>query len=105
MGGRSGEGLPCLIHYGVRIFPNPARCRCCDPGCRPVRCPDGRDALVAELQDRIDSLQDQLHVMNQALSSRDNQITELVIVVRQTQAMLPPPAAERKSWWRRFWES
>ena len=43
--------------------------------------------------------------MNQALSSRDNQITELVTVVRQTQSLLPPPAAERKSWWRRFLES
>jgi len=67
--------------------------------------PDGRDVLVAELQDRIDNLQEQLRSMNQALSSRDNQITELVTVVRQTQAMLPPPAAEHKSWWRRFWES
>ena len=64
--------------------------------------PDGRDVLVVEMQDRIYSLQEQLRVMNQALSSRDSQITELVTVVRQTQAMLPPPAAERKSWWRRF---
>ena len=37
--------------------------------------------------------------MNQALSSRDNQITELVTVVRQAQAMLPPPPAERRRGW------
>jgi len=66
--------------------------------------PDGRDVLVVEMQDRIYSLQEQLRVMNQALSSRDSQITELVTVVRQTQAMLPPPTTERKSWWRRFLE-
>ena len=68
--------------------------------------PDGRDLLLVELQDRIYSLQEQLRVMNQALSSRDNQITELVIVVRQTQAMLPPPAAEperRRGFWSWLW--
>jgi len=55
--------------------------------------------LVESLQDQISSLKDQLRVMNQALSSRDNQITELVTVVRQTQAMLPPPPAERRRGW------
>ena len=68
--------------------------------------PDGRDVLVVEMQDRIYSLQEQLRVMNQALSSRDNQITELVTVVRQTQAMLPPPPTEperRRGFWSRLW--
>ena len=44
--------------------------------------------LVTSLQDQIASLQEQLRVMNQALSYRDNQITELVAVVRQQQAMI-----------------
>ena len=69
--------------------------------------PDGRDVLLVELQDRIYSLQEQLRVMNQALSSRDNQITELVTVVRQAQAMLPPPPAEpeRRGWLARLFRS
>ena len=58
--------------------------------------------LLVELQDRIYSLQELLRVMNQALSSRDNQITELVTVVRQTQAMLPPPAEPERR--RGFWQ-
>ena len=44
--------------------------------------------------------------MNLAVSSRDNQFTELVTVVRQTQAMLPPPPAEperRRSFWGWLW--
>ncbi len=58
--------------------------------------------LVQSLQDQISSLKDQLRVMNQALSSRDNQITELVTVVRQQQAMLPPPQVQRRRWWQIF---
>ena len=61
--------------------------------------------LVQAFQDQIASLQDQLRVMNQALSSRDNQITELVTVVRQQQAMLPPPPAQRRSWLARLFRS
>ena len=40
------------------------------------------------------SLQEQLRVMNQALSSRDSQINEFLIVTRQAQAALPLPEAE-----------
>jgi len=63
--------------------------------------PDGRDVLVVEMQDRIYSLQEQLRVMNQALSSRDKENLELVTVIRQQQ-MLPAPAAEperRRGFW------
>jgi len=57
------------------------------------------NGLVVVLQDQITSLHDQLRMMTQQVSSRDNQITELITVVRQQQAMLP---AGRRSWWRRL---
>ena len=55
--------------------------------------------MVEILQSQITGLQDQLRTMNQALSSRDNQITELVTVVRQTQAMLPAPKPQPRRRW------
>ena len=62
--------------------------------------------LVQSLHGQITTLQDQLKVMNQALSSRDNQITELVTVVRQTQAMLPPPPpAQHRGWLAKLFRS
>ncbi len=67
--------------------------------------PDGRDTLVAELQDRVDNLQDQLRVMNQALTSRDKENLELITVVRQAQAMLPAPEAQRRGWLARLFRS
>jgi len=86
------------------------------PSSTPAAIPDGVPAsgedggtlreMVEILQSQITGLQDQLRTMNQALSSRDNQITELVTVVRQTQAMLPPPAAEperRRGFWSWLW--
>lgn len=61
-----------------------------------------KDPLVTALQDQINGLQEQLRTMNQALSSRDNQIVELITVVRTTQAMLPAPEAQRRRWWQIF---
>ncbi len=61
--------------------------------------------LLNAFQAQIDHLQEQVKSLNHQLTVKDNQISELLIVTRQAQAMLPPPAAERKSWWRRFWES
>ncbi len=85
------------------------------PSGTPAAIPDGVPApgedsgtlreMVEILQSQIAGLQDQLRVMNQALSSRDNQITELVTVVRQTQAMLPAPEAQRRSWLARLFRS
>ncbi len=68
--------------------------------------PDGRDELLDQLRSQIHDLKNQLMVMNGSLSSRDNQITELVTVVRQTQAMLPPPPTEperRRGFWGWLW--
>ena len=62
--------------------------------------------LVQSLQDQIHTLKDQLRVMNQALSSRDKENLELVTVIRQTQAMLPPPPTEperRRGFWGWLW--
>ena len=62
--------------------------------------------LVQSLQDQIYTLKDQLRVMNQALSSRDKENLELVTVIRQTQAMLPPPPTEperRRGFWGWLW--
>jgi len=56
--------------------------------------------LVDVLQDQVASLQEQLRQLGQQVSSRDSQITELITVVRQQQAMLPAP--KRRGWWR-FW--
>jgi len=71
------------------------------PADAPADAPAENTLLIA-LQGQIASLQEQLRVMNQALSSRDKENLELVTVIRQQQ-MLPAPATERKSWWRRFW--
>jgi len=62
--------------------------------------------LVQSLQDQIHTLKDQLRVMNQALSSRDKENLELVTVIRQAQAMLPPPPTEperRRGFWGWLW--
>jgi len=61
--------------------------------------------MVEILQSQITGLHDQLHTMNQALSSRDNQIVELITVVRQTQAMLPPPPAQHRGWLAKLFRS
>ena len=59
-------------------------------------------ALVATLQGQVTNLQEQLRVMNQALSSRDNLVSELTVVIRQQQTMLPAPEARRRRWWQIF---
>ncbi len=53
-------------------------------GVQPVQ--DARDAHIRTLQSE--------------LSIKNRQIEELLIVVRQTQAMLPAPQEESRSWWR-----
>ena len=58
--------------------------------------------LVATLQGQVANLQEQLRVMNQALSSRDNLVSELTVVIRQQQTMLPAPEARRRRWWQIF---
>jgi len=91
----SGDRAPADAPANNGVAPAPA------PVNAPASTTDApaENGLVVVLQDQIVGLQDQLRVMNQALSSRDNQIVELITVVRQTQAMLPPP---RRSWWRRL---
>lgn len=82
------------------------------PSGTPNAIPDGVPApggdngtlreMVEILQSQITGLQDQLRTMNQALSSRDKENLELVTVIRQTQAMLPPPPTEperRRGFW------
>jgi len=105
-----GKGWRWLIEVAADDAPATAPA---NNGDAPASAP-AENPLVTALQDQIAGLQEQLRVMNQALSSRDNQIVELITVVRTTQAMLPPPApesqppapaTERKSWWRRFWDS
>jgi len=62
--------------------------------------------MVEILQSQITTLQDQLRVMNQALSSRDKENLELVTVIRQTQAMLPPPPpAQHRGWLAKLFRS
>jgi len=60
-----------------------------------------QDPLITALQEQIAGLQEQLRVMNQALTSRDKENLELVTVVRQSQAMLQAPEARaRRPWWK-----
>jgi len=54
---------------------------------------DGKDGVIAELRDRVASLETQI-------SQKDHQLTEMLVVVRQSQAMLQ--AAPARPWWR-FW--
>ena len=58
--------------------------------------------LVATLQEQVTNLQEHIRVMNQALSSRDNLVSELTVVIRQQQIMLPAPEARRRRWWQIF---
>jgi len=52
---------------------------------------DGKDGVIAELRDRVASLETQI-------SQKDHQLTEMLIVVRQSQAMLQ--AAPARPWWK-----
>jgi len=62
-------------------------------------------ALLNAFQAQIDHLQEQVKSLNHQLTVKDNQISELLIVTRQTQAMLPPPPAaeRRRSFWGWLW--
>lgn len=51
---------------------------------------DGKDEVITELRDRVASLETQI-------SQKDHQLGEMLIVVRQTQAMLAAPA---RPWWK-----
>ena len=53
----------------------------------------GKDGVIAELRDRVASLETQI-------SQKDHQLGEMLIVVRQSQAMLQAP--QGRPWWR-FW--
>jgi len=85
------------------------------PSGTPAAIPDGVPAqgggsdtlreMVEILQGQITTLQDQLKVMNQALSSRDKENLELVTVIRQTQAMLPPPPPQHRGWLAKLFRS
>jgi len=52
---------------------------------------DGKDGVIAELRDRVASLETQI-------SQKDHQLTEMLVVVRQSQAMLQAPPA--RPWWK-----
>ena len=58
------------------------------------------DDIVPVMQSQIQTLQDQVQLMGQQLDTKDHQISELLTVVRQAQAMLPAPKASRRHWWR-----
>ncbi len=62
------------------------------------------NGLVAALQSQIFGLHEQVISLTQQLSIKDSQISDLLVVIRQAKAMLPPPA-EQKGWLRRLWES
>ncbi len=59
-----------------------------------------RNGLVAALQSQIFGLHEQVKSLTQQLSIKDSQISDLLVVIRQAKAMLPPPA-EQKGWLRR----
>jgi len=62
--------------------------------------------LLNAFQSQIDHLQEQVKNLNHQLTVKDNQISELLIVTRQAQAMLPPPPAEperRRGFWGWLW--
>ena len=69
----------------------------------PPDVPDGTLAAVPadihRLETLVATLQDQVQLMGQQLNTKDHQIGELLIVVRQAQAMLPAPKVARH-WWR-----
>ena len=52
---------------------------------------DGKDGVIAELRDRVASLETQI-------SQKDHQLAEMLVVVRQSQAMLQ--AAPARPWWK-----
>jgi len=52
---------------------------------------DGKDGVIAELRNRVASLETQI-------SQKDHQLGEMLIVVRQSQAMLQAPPA--RPWWK-----
>lgn len=59
--------------------------------------------LVNAFKSQIDHLQEQVKNLNHQLTVKDNQISELLIVTRQTQAMLPPPPERRRGFWGWLW--
>ena len=51
----------------------------------------GKDGVIAELRDRVASLETQIN-------QKDHQLAEMLVVVRQSQAMLQAP--QQKPWWK-----
>jgi len=56
------------------------------------------DAVTA-LNTTLDAVRSELDTVRSQLAAKDHQIDELLVVVRQAQAMLPAPKVARRWWW------
>jgi len=54
---------------------------------------DGKEEIITELRNRVTSLESQIN-------QKDHQLAEMLVVVRQSQAILSAPS--RHAWWQ-FW--
>jgi len=70
------------------------------PNAVPDGAPTAIPADIHRLEMLVVTLQDQVQLMGQQLNTKDHQIDELLIVVRQAQAMLPAPKVAGRHWWR-----
>jgi len=97
---KRGKGWRWLVEVPDDVAPAVAPA---NNGDAPASAP-AENSLVTALQDQIAGLNEQLRVMNQALSSRDNLVAELTVVIRQQQTMLPAPSPtpspSRRRWWK-----
>ncbi len=83
---------------GTGVAPAPADASA--PASAPADAPS-YNGEVLRLEELVTTLQAQVQAQGQQLINRDQQIMELLVVVRQAQAMLPAPKDSR-SWWRRW---
>lgn len=71
-----------------------------ETGPQPVTDRNGDSPTADALQLTLDAVRSELDTVRSQLDAKDHQISELLTVVRQAQAMLPAPKVEGRHWWR-----
>ncbi len=66
----------------------------------PSSGPAGAEQVPSSCQAEIRRLEELIATLQSQLYTKDHQIGELLIVVRQAQAMLPAPKVSGHHWWR-----
>ena len=60
-------------------------------------------ALLESQAALISTLQAQVQAQQEELAAKNQQISQLHVLLQQAQAALPVPKEDHQSWWRRLW--